>query len=51
MKITDALFAEHLVFHNLFDHVESAAPRLKTLAEIKCLAATIEKMLAALPKH
>ena len=45
MKITDALFAEHVVFHNLFDHVEAAAPRLKTLAEIKCLAAMVEILL------
>jgi len=45
MKITDALFAEHVVFHNLFDHVETAAPRLKTLAEIKCLAAMVEILL------
>jgi hemerythrin-like domain-containing protein len=47
MKITDALFAEHLVFHNMFDHTEAVAPKLKTLAEIKCLSATIEKMLKA----
>src|SRR5437879_5330182 len=45
MKITDALFAEHVVFHNLFDHVEAVAPRLKTLAEIKCLAAMVEILL------
>jgi hemerythrin-like domain-containing protein len=46
MKITDALFAEHVVFHNLFDHVETVAPRLKTLAEIKCLAAIVEILLS-----
>ena len=34
MKITEALLAEHLVFHNLFDHIEAAAPGLKTLAEV-----------------
>ncbi len=45
MKITDALFAEHVVFHNMFDHVEAVASRLKTLAEIKCLAATVEILL------
>jgi hemerythrin-like domain-containing protein len=45
MKITDALFAEHVVFHNMFDHVEAVAPRLKTLAEIKCLAAMVEILL------
>jgi len=47
MKITEALFAEHLVFHNLFDHIERAAPRLKTLAEIKSLAALMEALLEA----
>lgn len=47
MKITEALFAEHLVFHNLFDHIEKVAPRLKTLAEIKSLAALAETMLRA----
>jgi hypothetical protein len=38
MKITEALLAEHLVFHNLFDHIEATAPHLKTLAEVKSLA-------------
>jgi hemerythrin-like domain-containing protein len=47
MKITEALFAEHVVFHNLFDHVETAAPNLKTLAEVKTLAAIMEAMLKA----
>ena len=47
MKITDALFAEHMVFHNMFDHIEASAPRLKTLAEIKCLASLVERMLSA----
>jgi hemerythrin-like domain-containing protein len=45
MKITDALLAEHMVFHNLFDHVEARVPRLKTLAEIKALAALTESVL------
>ena len=45
MKITDALFAEHVVFHNMFDYIEATAPGLKTLAEIKCLAALVEKLL------
>ncbi|MGO8925406.1 MAG: hypothetical protein ACLQU3_00565 [Limisphaerales bacterium] len=45
MKITEALFAEHLVFHNMFDHIEAAAPRLKTLAEVKSLAALMESLL------
>jgi len=47
MKITDALFAEHMVFHNMFDHIEATAPKLKTLAEIKCLAALTERLLHA----
>ena|ERR1044071_1994841 len=47
MKITDALFAEHMVFHNMFDHIEATAPKLKTLAEIKCLASLIERLLSA----
>lgn len=47
MKITEALLAEHQVFHSLFDHVERALPRLKTLAEIKVLAALIEASLKA----
>src|SRR5512133_1244732 len=45
MKITEALFAEHLVFHNLFDHIEFTTPRLKTLAEVKALAQVMETML------
>jgi hemerythrin-like domain-containing protein len=45
MKITEALFAEHLVFHNMFDHIEVAAPKLKTLAEVKTLAALMESLL------
>jgi hemerythrin-like domain-containing protein len=45
MKITDALLAEHLVFHSMFDQVETTAPSLKTLAEIKAVAAMLESML------
>ena len=47
MKITEALFAEHLVFHNMFDHIEGMAPRLKTLGEVKCVAGLLEVMLKA----
>lgn len=46
MKITDILRAEHTVFHHLFDHIESVAPKLKTLAEVKSLAALAEKVMA-----
>lgn len=45
MKITEALMAEHIVFHNLFDHIEATAPRLKSLAEVKSLAHVMETML------
>ena len=45
MKITEALFAEHLVFHNMFDHIEATAPKLKTLGEVKSLAALMESLL------
>ncbi len=47
MKITEILMAEHVVFHNLFDHLEHSAPRLKTLAELKALAAALETLLRA----
>jgi hemerythrin-like domain-containing protein len=47
MKITEALFAEHLVFHNMFDHIEATTPKLKTLAEVKSLAALMESLLKA----
>jgi hemerythrin-like domain-containing protein len=47
MKITEALLAEHAVFHSLFDHLETALPRLRTLAEVKRLAELLEAMLEA----
>jgi len=47
MKITEALFAEHLVFHSMFDHIEARTPNLKTVREIKSLAALLEAMLKA----
>jgi len=47
MKITEALFAEHVVFHTLFDQIERAAPGLKTLGEVRALACLFEAMLAA----
>ena len=47
MKITEALFAEHLVFHSMFDHIEAAVPGLKTLAEVKSLATLMEQLLRA----
>ena len=45
MKITEILVAEHVVFHNLFDHIEKTLPRLKTLAEVKSLAATLDALM------
>ena len=46
MKITEILMAEHAVFHNLFDHIEAVAPRLKTAGEVKLLAALVDKVMA-----
>jgi hemerythrin-like domain-containing protein len=46
MKITQVLMAEHAVFHNLFDHIEAAAPRLKTPGEVKLLASLVDKVMA-----
>jgi hemerythrin-like domain-containing protein len=47
MKITDILLAEHMVFHNVFDHIESRLPGLKTLTEVKALAELMENLLRA----
>jgi hemerythrin-like domain-containing protein len=47
MKITEALLAEHQVFHHLFDHIERCAPKLQTVAQVRSLAALLETMLAA----
>lgn len=47
MKITQILLAEHAVFHNLFDHLERTVPKLKSLPEIKSLAAALETLLRA----
>ena len=44
MKITDVLRAEHAVFHNLFDHIETTVPKVKALAELKGLAVLVEKL-------
>ncbi len=46
MKITEILMAEHAVFHNLFDHIEAAVPRLETLGEIKSMAMLVDKVMA-----
>jgi hemerythrin-like domain-containing protein len=45
MKITEALLAEHVVFHNIFDHIERVLPKLKTPGEVKRLAELMEILL------
>jgi hemerythrin-like domain-containing protein len=45
MKITEALLAEHVVFHNLFDYVERTLPKVKTLAEVRTVSSLLETML------
>ena len=47
MRITEALLAEHLVFHNMFDHFEAVVPDLKTVGAVQALAAVMESMLKA----
>ncbi len=46
MKITDILRAEHTVFHHVFDHIESVAPKLRSLSEIKTLARLADKVMS-----
>ena len=46
MKITEILMAEHAVFHNLFDHVETALPCTRTTAEVKSLATLVDRVMA-----
>ncbi len=45
MTITEALLAEHVVFHNVFDYIERTVPKLETLAEVKSLARLMEGLL------
>ena len=45
MKIVQALLAEHVVFHSLFDHLERVTPKLKTVAEVRALADMLSVML------
>ncbi len=45
MTIIQTLAAEHVVFHNVFDHIEQAAPKLRTVAEVRALAALLEALL------
>ena len=45
LTITQALRAEHVVFHNLFDHLERAIPQARTLAEVRAISSVLEAML------
>lgn len=45
MKITDILLAEHIVFHQVFDHLERELPNMKTVSEVRTLAALLESLL------
>jgi hemerythrin-like domain-containing protein len=47
MKITEALLAEHVVFHSLFDQIERTLPGIRAGAEVRSLASLLEAMLAA----
>jgi len=47
MKITEALRAEHVVYHTLFDHLERVTPGLRSLAQIQALAGLLHAMLRA----
>ena len=47
MTITEALLAEHAVFHNLFDYAERTVPKLKAIGEVRSLARLMESLLAA----
>jgi len=51
MKITEALMAEHLVFHNMFDYIEARAPKATAIGEIKLMASLVESMLKAHSDH
>ncbi len=47
MKITEALHAEHVVFHNLFDHLETALPATGSLAEVHAMRDMLTSMMDA----
>jgi len=47
MTITEALVAEHVVFHDLFDTLERMVPRVKSLREVRLLAEVLASTLAA----
>ena len=45
MTIIQTLAAEHVVFHNVFDHIEQTVAGLKTVAEVRAVAALLEALL------
>jgi hemerythrin-like domain-containing protein len=47
MRITDALLAEHMVFHSLFDRLEAQTPGLRTLGEVRALVDLIAAVMEA----
>jgi len=47
MKITEALHAEHVVFHNLFDHLEIVLPKAGSLAEVHAMRDMLASMMDA----
>jgi len=47
IKITEALLAEHVVFHDLFDGLERMLPTVKTLKEVHTLARLLDAVLKA----
>lgn len=47
MKITEALLAEHVVYHTMFDHLEHTVPAMKSLPQVKAVAGLLDAMLRA----
>ncbi|HSH94270.1 MAG TPA: hemerythrin domain-containing protein [Roseimicrobium sp.] len=45
MKITEALLAEHVVFHHLFDQLEQTAKGVKSVVGLQTLATVLGGML------
>ena len=45
MKITEALLAEHVVCHQVFDHLESSLDSLRTVAELRAVARMLQSLL------
>ena len=45
MKITDALIAEHVVFHTLFDEAENLLSQSSSLPEVRATCALVGRLL------